>query len=685
MSVLVAVDTGGTFTDLVTFDSHTRRVGFTKSLTTSDDPIRAILTCLKKLEVELDQASLFKHGTTLVINTLIERSGPRIALITTRGFRDILDFGRGSRVEPFNLFYRRDPPLVPRNLRFELDERVDGEGKVQVSPMRSDVETLAATLRLQDVAAVAVSFINSYIEPKHEKIVAEWLREILPACYVTTGTELTREWYEYERTATAAANAYSGPNVGRYVAKLNGALKSEGFAGQLFMMGSNGGVLSPQYAAAAPAMLVESGPVGGCIGAGAYARELGFDNLIAFDMGGTTAKCALIRNGQFNVESIYYVGGYGRGTPIRAPVIDIVEVGAGGGSIAWLDGQKALKVGPKSAGSFPGPVAYGRGGTQPTVTDANLVLGRLNAKNFQGGEMELDLEAARRMLTDRLARPLGYEGEAGLLRIASGVLSIAAMAMSEAIKQITVKRGQDPQDFTLFAYGGGGPLHALDLARELAIQLVVIPIEASNFSALGMLLADIRRDDSRTFLKPLNDAGLSAMFAISEEMEHGMRTSLHADFGSVPIYFARTAELRFVGQYHSVRIPVADGDSATLRRSFIDAYRERYGHAMENAAVEFVSLHCAGFAETPKPDIASLADYYGAASTPVAGTRQVFYPQVNSLVETAVFARRSLPIGFAAAGPAVIEEYGSTTVIGPTDRFEIGALGEIRITVGRNQ
>ena len=304
--------------------------------------------------------------------------------------------------------------MVERAFRFEIDERIDGEGNVLVAPERAEVLKLADRLRTSGVAAVAICFINSYLKPDHEQEVAQWLREALPGCYVTSSTELTREWYEYERTSTAAANSYTGPEVGAYIGSLDATLKTRGFNGQLLLMGSNGGVLSAQHAAAAPVLLVESGPVGGCIGAGAYGTYLGLDRLIAFDMGGTTAKCAIVRNGSFGVETTYYAGGYGRGIPIRAPVLDIVEVGAGGGSIAFLDEQKRLNVGPRSAGSDPGPVAYARGGIEPTVTDANLILGRIDPNRFQGGEMKLDVAAARQALVERLAKPLDYGGDQGM-------------------------------------------------------------------------------------------------------------------------------------------------------------------------------------------------------------------------------------------------------------------------------
>jgi N-methylhydantoinase A len=683
MGIYAAVDTGGTFTDLVMFDADTGDVRYTKSLTTRQHPIDGIMDCVSKVDLNLGAATIFKHGTTLVINTLLERSGPSVALVTTRGFRDVLEFGRGNRTEPFNLFFRREPPLVERELRFEIDERIDGEGNVLIAPDRAEVLKLAEQLRQLGVAAVAICFINSYLKPDHEQHVAQWLREALPECYVSSSIELTREWYEYERTTTTAANCYTGPEVGSYIGALDATLKGRGFNGQLLLMGSNGGVLSVKHAAAAPVLLVESGPVGGCIGAGTYGTHLGFNRLIAFDMGGTTAKCAIVSDGNFGVESIYYAGGYGRGIPIRAPVLDIVEVGAGGGSIAFLDEQKRLNVGPRSAGSNPGPVAYGRGGKEPTVTDANLILGRIDPHRFQGGEMKLDVAGARNALAERLAKPLDYRGEPGLLALASGILSIAAVKMSEAIKRITVQRGLDPREFTLFAYGGGGPLHAVELARELSIPTVVIPPEAGNFSAIGMLLADIRRDESRTFLRRLDDGGIREINEALTLMEAEMGEALSRDFGKLPVSYQHAAEIRFVGQYHTVRVEVGNDELTVLRQRFLETYRARYGHAIDRAAIEVVSLHCTATAKTARPDIRGLAGDLPKTEPESAPTRPIVFPGQQSPLSTKVFARRRLPFGFAANGPAVIEEYGSTTLIGPDDLFSIGELGEIRISLGR--
>jgi N-methylhydantoinase A len=493
---------------------------------------------------------------------------------------------------------------------------------------------------------------------------------------------LSREWYEFERTSTATANAYTGPKVSKYVTALSGELAKRNFTGQFLIMGSNGGMLSPSQATRGPVMLVESGPIGGCIGSGVYGQALGIQNLIAFDMGGTTAKCALVRDGKFDVVSTYYVGGYGRGIPIRTPVIDIVEVGAGGGSIGWLDEQSRMHVGPRSAGSMPGPVCYCRGGEAPTVTDANLVLGRLNASRFQGGEMALNASAALTAISEKLAVPLGYAGQKGVLEVAAGIIDLAVVTMSGAIKRITVERGKDPRDFVLFAYGGGGPLHAVDLARELSIPTVIIPPEPGNFSAIGMLLANIRRDDGRTFLRPLNDSALSPMAHVFDEMIANLRKSLMDNFGDLPVTFERFAEMRFVGQFHTVQIRAEATSAEELRRPFEQTYLSRYGHLIRGGSVEIVSLHAVAYGETRRPDLPDTFKKRDSEKALQWTTRDVYFSAERRAFKTKVFDRETLAAGFGEKGPAVIEEYGSTTIVGPSDSFEIGTLGEIRVQIG---
>jgi N-methylhydantoinase A len=682
MALIFAVDTGGTFTDIAAFDLDTGDVSYAKALTTYGDLVDGVMQCVDETGADLGDALLAKHGTTLVINTLLQRNGARAALVTTKGFRDTLELGRGNRTSPFRIDYRRTPPLIPRELRFEIDERIHGRGDDLRAPDPAEVDALADRIAALGVEAVAISFVNGYLDDSHEAFVAARLRERLPDTYITAGTELTREWYEYERCCTAAANAVAGPRMSTYTRRLENRLAEAGFGRTLYMMGSNGGVLSVDRTLREPISLIESGPVGGCIGAGAYGEALGLLNLIAFDMGGTTAKCAVIRDGQFNLHSPYFVGGYGAGFPIRGSVVDIVEVGAGGGSIAWVDDAGRLNVGPRSAGSDPGPVAFGRGGTEPTVTDANLIVGRIGADVFLGGGLDLDLDAARAAVSDKVAAPLGL-GEQPVETTADGILQIATVSMTNAIRQITVERGYDPRDFALFVFGGSGPIYAAALARELSISEVVIPPEPGNFSAVGMLLADARLDSARTMILDLDAEALAQVASAFEETGRYAVETLGREVEGADVALSRSIDMRYRGQKHTFTVPL-DGipdDIGALRVAFETYYRNRFGHSDGTAPIEIVGIHVSAYARTAKPDLARLRR--PAVEGPAEVRRRpVYFGGDGGWVDAPVYRRDALPSGFEAEGPLVIEEYGSTTVVGAGDRCRIGDLGEIRISIG---
>ena len=675
-SYAVAVDIGGTFTDLVAYERNSGDVLVTKSPTNYDNLGAGILDCFEKAGVECTDVSVVNHGTTLVINSLIQRKGANTALITTKGFRDVLEIARGNRPDPFDLYYVRDEPLIPRTMRFEVDERMGPKGEVVIPLNMNAIAELSCCFREAGVDSVAIFFINSYVNPLHEEQAAALLKTLLPDIYVTHSADLTREWYEYERVSTVAANAFVGQQVSDYVTRLEDDLVDRKFAGSIFMMGSNGGLLSTRQTCRQPIALVESGPIGGCIGASSYARELGLDNVIAFDMGGTTAKCALVQGGSFSVGTLYYAGGYVKGFPIRSPVIDIVEVGAGGGSIAWLDERRRLHVGPQSAGSSPGPVCYSRGGTNPTVTDANLILGRIDADGILGGDLRLDVPAAYEALKSGVADPLGFGSEEGVFEIAQGVLDIAAVTMAGAIRQISIENGLDPRDFALFSYGGGGPLHGSALARELGIPTVIIPPEPGNFSAVGMLLADARFDVSKTFAADFASSDFASIWSALRQLEGDALTALKRDFEGADIFYHHYAEMRYRGQHHEIKVMLSGlADAEAIRNAFHVAYGKRYGHSDPQSGIEFQALHLSAFAKLSKPDLTKLP---GLLTESVSKkTRSVYFG--GKPHQSDVYLRRSLPIGFQANGPALIEEFGSTTVVWPRDGFEIGRLGEIRI------
>jgi N-methylhydantoinase A len=681
MTVIVAVDIGGTFTDLVAYDTADRALAFAKSPTTPTDLSRGILHTLARAGVDPAACQYFKHGTTVVINALLERKGARTAFVTTEGFRDVPELGRGNRPELFNLFYRRDAPIAPRPLRHEVTERMDAAG-VPVTPLDLDgLATLADLLVADGVEAIAVCFLNAYRNPAHEQAAGELLRA-RTGCFVSLSHELSREWREYERSSTTLANAYVGPLVARYVERLESALGKLGFAGRLLLMESNGGVMSAETGRTKPILLTESGPVAGCVGALELGALLGERNVVAFDMGGTTAKCALVQDGRLSLESTYYIGGYERGLPVQAPVVDILEVGAGGGSIAWVDEYGGLQVGPRSAGAEPGPVCFGKGGAEPTIVDAHLVLGHLAADRFLGGEMPLDRPAALAALAERVARPL----QADPYHIAAGVLQIANVLMAGAIRKMTLERGLDPREFTLIAYGGTGPLHATYLARELSIPRVVVPPMPAHFSALGMLLADLRHDFASTLVSPLDllpAARLRDAFAtLEEEARAEVRRSM-PEAGEVRL--SRVVELRYHGQHHTLRLPVdglLDGDDlAPVRAAFDRAYEQRYGRNEPDSQVELTGLRLTAEGVIPKPDLRLIGP--DSAPRPAAEpTRDVYDTATRTFRPWRVVQREALAPGAIVEGPAVIHEYASTTLLWPGDRAVVGAFGVLDVTVG---
>ena len=683
MALFVGTDIGGTFTDLVGYDSENDRLVFGKTLTDYGDLVAGVGACLDSVKIAPQAIDVLKHGTTQVINTLLERKGAKTALVTTSGFADILEIGRAGRPLPYDLDYARLPPLVPRPWRLEVSERIDGKGAILIPLALDALEALAARIEAGGIEALAIAFLNAYRNPTHEIEAARFFRARLPHLYVSASTELSREWFEYERTSTAVANAYVGPHAAHYLERFGRSLEEQNFAGHLLFMGSNGGTVSPRRAREQPLTLVESGPIGGCIGAAAYAEALGLGRVIAFDMGGTTAKCALVEDYRFDVQGTYHVGSYEYGFPIQTPVLDIVEVGTGGGSIASVDALGRLHVGPISAGSDPGPVCFGRGGVEPTVTDANLVLNRIGSGTFLGGALRLDRAASIHALAERIGDRLGFGRADEPVREAAGVIALANVQMASAIKEITIERGKDVRDFALFAFGGGGPLHGVSLARELRIGRVIVPPEPGNFSALGMLLADARADEAVTFLVDLDAEGVAALHRALGELQARLSEALARDFGAAERRHVFHADMRYKGQRHPTRIQIADGDDAArIRRKFLDAYRLRYGRADEEGAVEFTGLRATAVAVTARPALARLHRAGTAGGAAPTGYRDVYFPDAGRRLRTPLYLRYGLEIGARLDGPAIIEEHGATTAIGPNDRLEVGRFGELSIEVG---
>lgn len=689
MSKFLAADTGGTFTDIAVFDTKTHQISYGKTLTDYNNLVDGIFAGISQSEVEMPDVLTVKHGTTQVINDLLQQDGAKTALVVTKGYKYILEVRRGSCPVPFDFDYRRVPALVPPHMCFEVDERMDFEGKELKAVNVDEIKEIAAKLRAEEVEAVAVSFINAYANPEHEEAVCAILRDELPGVKIVSAVALSGEWYEYERTSNAVANAYVSPKCETYIGEMQERLHQYGCEGSFYMMASNGGVLSLHRTLHEPIALVESGPVGGCIGASEFSKVLGLDKLIAFDMGGTTAKCAFIEDGSFAVQPIYYVNGYEHGFPLRTSVLDIVEVGTGGGSIAAIDDYGRLSVGPRSAGSEPGPVAYGKGGTEPTVTDANLTLGNLSAETFMNGLVKIDTEGARKAILEKVGKPLGYEDEGEIDKVAQGIISIANTNMMAAIKAISVERGYDIRESPMMCFGGGGPLHATALARALNINTVIIPPYAGIFSAIGMLMADARVDEVRTLIHELDDEVAKSLEDQFKLMEKEIEKSLNEELKNVgEIEFHRNLDMKYHGQLHNVTVPVQVGDDAeAIRKSFLNVYKQAYGYGDPNGRLDILALRITVSArvQSLRVEDLRLPEDYGCDNPQPRSHRSIYYPQVGERRDAPVYARSDLRPGFTGIGPAIIEEYGTTTNIGVKETFRIGDYGEIWITCGGEQ
>ena len=678
---VVAIDIGGTFTDLMAFDDATGRFSQAKSLTTPARLVQGIVDCLKKSGVDCAAISELIHGSTTAINTLIERTGAKTGLIVTRGTRDVYFIGRGNRPESYNLFFHRHRPLVPRHLTREIDERLLASGEIH-EPMRAEsVEDACARLAAEGVEAVAVCFLHSYANPGHERAAGEIVRRMLPGVYVSLSHEILREYREFERTSTTVVNAYIGPRVGGYVRSLEENLAGIGMRGDLTIMQSNGGVMTPEVATERPVAMMESGPVGGIIASARVGRALGCPDVISFDMGGTTAKASLIRGGEPTMAPGYYVGGYASGHPVMVPVVDLVEVGAGGGSIAWIDDVGALKVGPQSAGAEPGPICYGGGGVEPTITDANLVLGRLDPDDFLGGEMKLDAAAAEEGVRRRIAEPLKLSVTAA----AQAVVDIAVSKMSLAVREVSVAKGYDPRDFALVASGGAGPLHVVAIARELHIPTVIVPLFPAHFSALGMLAADERHDFIRTFYADLEEVDFGKLRGVHAEMLAEARSALsHGLSSDKNVEHQLQFDLRYVGQEFALSVTVspkqlAAADGGAIRMAFDALYERRYAHHSPEEPVEIVNIRLAVIGKRPAMKFPRLAS--GAKAAP-AGRQPVVFAGSERAIACPVYRRDALKAGARFHGPALVREHGTTTVLPPGSGCRVAPTGELVITVG---
>jgi N-methylhydantoinase A len=680
----VATDVGGTFTDLVYFETDlatgAQTVRTEKSDTTPPDFERGVLAVLDKGGVDIASLDFLAHGTTVVINSLTERKGARVGLITTKGFRDVLEIGRGNRPDFFNLKYVKPEPFVERHLRREVPGRIDFHGQEQVPLDLSGLPAIIEHFRAEGVEAVAICFIHAYANPAHEEAALREVRRLWPEATTVASHQITREWREYERTSTTVLSSYVQPAAQRYLERLETGLREKGYAGGLYVMQSNCGVDAIESIKQTPITMVESGPASGFWGAAELGRIIGEPDVLALDIGGTTAKCSLIKNGQVTIKTDYWIERHGKsaGYPIMVPVVDLVEIGNGGGSIAWVDQFDKLHVGPQSAGAVPGPAAYGRGGTSATTTDANLALGRINKDYFVGGNVIADMGALETALSE-----LGGKLGMSTVEVARGIVRIANSNMVNALKLVSVNRGYDPRDFTMVVFGGGGPMHGAALGKELGVKKVVVPRGASVFSAWGMLMSDLRRDYFVTQLMDADDhVALGALLKRTAERAIG-------DFvnGNVPADKVRISNLiraRYQNQEFAVEVPLGEGmpDAAMMTRliaDFHDAYEREYTYRLD-AGVEIIGLHLIAASEVGKLEIHRLPRTGAAIEGAVKGRREVDYA-TEGVHQATIYDGTLLEPGMSFAGPAVIEDPGTTVVIHPGNRVSIDDFGNIHIDI----
>jgi N-methylhydantoinase A len=678
------IDIGGTFTDLVLLDDSTGERALGKVLTTPDDPSEAVekglVELLEREDVAATQLNTIIHGTTLVTNALIERKGVRTALLTTEGFRDAVAIGTEHRYDMYDIFIEKPEPLVPRNLRYGVRERSLDDGSVLLELDEEQVRSISAELREREVRAVAVSFLHSFRNPAHERRVAEILAEEAPEITVSLSSEVAPEIREYERTSTTIANVYVRPLVERYLQDLEERLRRLGFEGSLYIMLSNGGTASVETAREFPVRLLESGPAAGALAAAFYGQETGFSEVLSFDMGGTTAKACLIEGGEPLTSSEYEVARVyrfkkGSGLPVKTSVIEMIEIGAGGGSIARVGALNLPKVGPESAGAEPGPACYGRGGGEPTVTDADLLLGYLDPDFFLGGKMRLDRDAALRAIEEKIARPLGLD----TAEAAWGIHQVVNENMANAARVHAIERGKDPRAYPLFAFGGAGPVHAYRVARTLGVPGFVAPLGAGATSAFGFLCAPLSFDLVRSLYGRLDELDWSEVNGALESLESEGRDLLRASgVADADIRVRRLCEMRYTGQGHEVTVELPDGklgpdDAGRLTALYRKEYRRLYNREGPDVPLEALTWRLEVVA--PRPEIRLEGEEGSSHTSDEAqkGAREIYLPEDGGFREVPVYDRYRLEPGAIFEGPAVVEERESTVVLGPEGRARIDA------------
>lgn len=653
---IIGIDVGGTFTDLLAFDTSTDTLLSAKVPSLPGAQWQGVLDALTALEIPFEAIRAFVHGTTIATNALLERKGARMGLVTTKGFRDVIEIGKGRRLTGglFDTTWQRPPPLVPRDRRLEMDERTGADGAILVEITSEGIEVLARVLEQHDVEAVAVAFVNSYVNAHNERAVAAAIRARLKGVAVTQSAELIPERGEFERTSTAVLNAYLAPVVQKYLRTLSGVLSERGIRAPVNIMGSNGGAMTLDIAAERCVATFLSGPVGGVGGAMRVSEQAGISDIITFDMGGTSTDVALVKDLMPRMSHDNQIDAY----PLRFPQTDIHTIGAGGGSIVWIGPDQTLQVGPRSAGAVPGPACYGRGGTEPTISDVNLILGRLSPDRELAGGLKLDAAAACAAF-GTLSTSAGTDD---LHAIANASIAVAVAKMAGAVREVSVHRGFDPRDFALVAFGGAGPMHGFLVAEELGMTRVIVPRFPGHLSALGQMVADARRDFVRAWGGRLSSLSLDDLRAHAESLRREGDTQL----GAEGISGARhrhefSVDMRYAGQSFTLPIPWRpdDPDFTALRQAFDAAHEDTFGYADHTNEAEIVNIRVVSIGEVDKPALNFAPDARGA---PSLRRRSVWF---GGWIDTAIYDRADLPAGLTFSGPAIIEEAGGTSIVPP--------------------
>jgi N-methylhydantoinase A len=672
----IAVDVGGTFTDVVKLDTSTGELIFDKVPTTPEAPTKGVIGAFERVNAQMEDIEMFNHGTTLGLNALLTRNGAKLAIIGTKGFRDVYLLGRTDRKTNFNIKYRKPKGLVERTDTFEVTERCTYDGKVHTSFNYDEARAVAKKIVDSGYESVAVAFLHSYVNPDHELKMREVIREISSEINVTLSHEMSREYREYERTSTAALDAYIKPIVRRYLAALQDELKSKGFSGRFLMTRSGGGSMVADLAKEQPVNLILSGPAGGVIGAAEFAHLTGRPNLITIDMGGTSLDASLI----IEKEAVLYQGAEFEGMPINSPSLYIHTIGAGGGSIAWIDEAGALQVGPQSAGAVPGPASYKMGGAVPTFTDAALVLGYLGTETPLGGTLTLDVDAARGAL-----KPVAEKLDLSIEALARGIIRISVSKIMGAVRAITVELGRDPKDFALLSFGGGGGLVGVDVAKELSIPTVIIPPGQGAFCAFGMLMANVQHDFARTQVQLLENIDIKLSEKAFTDMESEAREMLASEgFDETKQELVRLVDVRYAGQEHSVTLNYPTKNTITeLTKDFAHEHEQKYGHSMEDP-IEITTFRLRATGRVGHADLPKMA-VRPTGQKPDSLSERSVYLSNGEHSAYKVFVRENLMAGDEIAGPAVIAEHTATTVIHLGDQLTVGAYGELVIEIPQGE